>query len=61
MLRHLGEQGRADRLEAAVTDLLQDGRVRIYDLLPLSAASTASGTKAVGEAFVNRLRSGAVV
>jgi isocitrate dehydrogenase (NAD+) len=61
MLRHLDEHVRADHLDDAVTGLLRDGRVRTYDLLPPSATTVASGTRAVGEALVDRLRSRSVV
>jgi isocitrate dehydrogenase (NAD+) len=58
LLRHVGEQDRAERLDRAVTDLLRDGRVRTYDLLPPGSASRASGTRALAEALVERLGSG---
>ncbi|HJX42511.1 MAG TPA: isocitrate/isopropylmalate family dehydrogenase [Geodermatophilus sp.] len=57
LLRHLGEDDAADRVEAAVAGLLAEGRVRTYDLLP-AGAGDASGTRAVADALVARLTSG---
>ncbi|MGY1625344.1 isocitrate/isopropylmalate dehydrogenase family protein [Geodermatophilus sp. SYSU D00965] len=57
LLRHLGEDDAADRVDAAVADLLLEGRVRTYDLLP-PGAEGASGTRAVADALVTRLTSG---
>ncbi|SNX99409.1 isocitrate dehydrogenase (NADP) [Geodermatophilus sabuli] len=56
LLRHLDESAAADRVDAAVIDLLQEGRVRTYDLLPPGAPG-ASGTRAVADALVARLSS----
>jgi isocitrate dehydrogenase (NAD+) len=58
LLRHLGEAERADRLDRAVSDLLADGKVRTYDLLPPAEAGRAAGTQAVADALVDRLASG---
>ncbi len=54
LLRHLGEDTAAGRVEAAVAGLLAEGRVRTYDLLPPGAPG-ASGTRAVADALVARL------
>ncbi|MGY1846849.1 MULTISPECIES: isocitrate/isopropylmalate dehydrogenase family protein [unclassified Blastococcus] len=55
LLRHLGEDDRADHLDAAVADLLAEGRVRTYDLLPPERVAAASGTAAVADALVDLL------
>jgi len=60
LLRHLGETTRADALDAAVSDLLREGEVRPYDLLPPSPRG-AAGTTAVADALVERLRAGSSV
>jgi isocitrate dehydrogenase (NAD+) len=57
LLRHLGEDAAADRVDAAVADLLAEGRVRTYDLLP-PGATGAAGTRAVADALVTRLTTG---
>ncbi len=54
LLRHLGEDAAAGRVETAVAGLLAEGRVRTYDLLPPGAPG-ASGTRAVADALVARL------
>ncbi len=54
LLRHLGEDTAAGRVETAVAGLLAEGRVRTYDLLPPGAPG-ASGTRAVADALVARL------
>ena len=58
LLRHLGEDARAERLDDAVAELLVEGRVRTYDLLTPEEADRASGTVAVADALVSRLGSG---
>lgn len=55
LLRHLGESVAADRLDQAVVGLLEDGRVRTYDLLPPDSASAPAATSAVADALVDRL------
>lgn len=50
MLRHLGEEKAADRLERAVADVIQEGRFVTYDLRPRQegAAAIGCGTTALG-------------
>ncbi len=57
LLRHLGETAAADRVDAAVRDVLGEGRVRTYDLLP-PGATGAAGTREMADALVERLASG---
>jgi isocitrate dehydrogenase (NAD+) len=49
MLRHLGEPGAAERVEAAVRDVIADGRTVTYDL------GGSAGTREFGEAVAERL------
>ena len=55
MLHHLGEAEAADRLEAAVADVLADGTLLPYDLRALDDDRPASGTFAVTDAVIARL------
>lgn len=55
MLRHLGEGAAADRLEAAVRDVIREGRSVTYDLKPHRDDPTAVGTKEMADAIIDRL------
>jgi isocitrate dehydrogenase (NAD+) len=50
MLRHLGETDAADRVEAAVRDVIAEGRTVTYDL------GGSAGTREFGEAVASRVR-----
>jgi isocitrate dehydrogenase (NAD+) len=50
MLRHLGEQRAADRLEQAIGDVIREGSTLTYDLRPPSSPSPAAGTRQFAEA-----------
>ena len=52
MLRHLGEEEAADRLEKAIADVIAEGRNLTYDLKPDSPV----GTSQVAEAVIQKLR-----
>jgi isocitrate dehydrogenase (NAD+) len=52
MLRHLDEGAAAARIERAVVDVLQEGRVRTRDL------GGTAGTTDVRDALVAKLRGG---
>ena len=54
MLRHLGEEERADRLEEAIAGVIAEGRAVTYDLKP-GAPETAVGTSQVADAVITRL------
>jgi isocitrate dehydrogenase (NAD+) len=58
MLRHLGEMEAADRLEAAIADLIRDGKSLTYDMKPSRDDPTAVGTSEVADALVEKLESG---
>ena len=53
MLRHLGEQAAAERVEAAIRSVIAEGRTVTYDL------GGSAGTSDFADAIVARLRSGA--
>ena len=58
MLRHLGEMDAADRLEAAIADLIREGKSLTYDMKPSRDDPTAVGTSEVADALVEKLESG---
>ncbi len=55
MLRHLNEKAAADRLEAAVTAVLAEGKSVTYDLKPDRNDPTAVGTAEMADAIIARL------
>jgi isocitrate dehydrogenase (NAD+) len=56
MLRHLGEEDAAIRLENAVADVIAEGKSVTYDLKPNRDDPTAVGTQEMAEAICQRLR-----
>jgi len=54
MLRHLGEEKSADRLETAIAEVIAEGKNVTYDLKPQSP-DTAVGTSQVADAVIERL------
>jgi isocitrate dehydrogenase (NAD+) len=57
LLRHLGEQEAADRLDQAVADVLREGRQVTYDLKTDRSDATAVGTKEMADAIIERMKS----
>ena len=55
MLRHLGEHGAADRLEAAIADVIRGGESLTYDMKPTRDDPTAVGTSEVADAIADKL------
>jgi isocitrate dehydrogenase (NAD+) len=55
MLRHLGEDEAADRLERAIADVVRDGRTLTYDLQSDRSDRNAAGTTEVADAVIERL------
>ncbi len=55
MLRHLGEAVAADRLEAAVAQVIESGQAVTYDMKPDRDDPTAVGTSQVADAVIERL------
>ncbi len=56
MLHHLGEREAAERLDAAVAEVLREGRFVTYDLKPNRNDPTAVGTKEMADAIIGRLK-----
>jgi isocitrate dehydrogenase (NAD+) len=57
LLRHLGEAGAGDRLEAAVAGVIAQGRTVTYDLKPSREDPSAATTEEVADAVIERLAS----
>ncbi len=57
MLRYLGEEKAADRLERAVADVIKEGKDVTYDMKADRNDPTAVGTKEMGEAIIKKMRS----
>jgi len=55
MLRHLDENGAADRLERAISAVIQEGKSVTYDMKPSRDDPTAVGTSEVADAIVEKL------
>ena len=58
MLRYLGEEKAADRLEQAVSDVIREGKDVTYDMKADRNDPTAVGTKEMAEAIIKKLKSG---
>jgi len=56
MLKYLGEQKAADRLEKAVSDILREGKYVTYDLKKDRNDPTAAGTSQMADAIIKRLK-----
>ncbi|MBI4115332.1 MAG: isocitrate/isopropylmalate dehydrogenase family protein [Candidatus Omnitrophica bacterium] len=59
MLRHLGEEEAADRLENAIAQVIREGKYVTYDLKENRNDPTAVGTREMGEAIIRELKKGA--
>jgi isocitrate dehydrogenase (NAD+) len=55
MLRHLDEDDSADRLEAAIAAVIEEGRSVTYDMKPSRDDPTAVGTSQVADAVIEKL------
>ena len=55
MLRHLGEMEAANRLEAAIADVIAEGKSVTYDMKPTRDDPTAVGTSEVADAIIDKL------
>ncbi|MFN2545628.1 MAG: isocitrate/isopropylmalate dehydrogenase family protein [Actinomycetota bacterium] len=55
MLRHLEEDDAADRLEAALAAVIEEGRSVTYDMKPTRDDPTAVGTSEVADAVIEKL------
>ncbi|MDP6685560.1 MAG: isocitrate/isopropylmalate dehydrogenase family protein [Candidatus Omnitrophota bacterium] len=56
MLRHLKENKAADRLEAALSEVMEEGKDVTYDLKPDRNDPTAVGTSQMADAIIKRLQ-----
>ena len=56
MLRHLGEENAADKLEKAIADVIAEGESVTYDML--SDRASAVGTAQVADAVIEKLATG---
>jgi isocitrate dehydrogenase (NAD+) len=59
MLRHLGEEDAAGRLEAALAAVIAEGKSVTYDMKPTRDDPTAVGTSQVADAVIEKLGAGA--
>ena len=55
MLRHLDEDDSADRLEAAIAAVIEEGKSVTYDMKPARDDPTAVGTSQVADAVIEKL------
>src|SRR5438034_1127880 len=55
LLRHLGEQPAATRVERAIADVIAEGEHVTYDMKPTRDDPTAVGTSEVADAIIDRL------
>jgi isocitrate dehydrogenase (NAD+) len=56
MLRHINEGQAADRLEAAIVEIVAEGKSVTYDLKPDREDPTAVGTSEMADAIITRLK-----
>lgn len=56
MLRHLGEEEAADRLEKAVAAVIAEGKKVTYDMKPHRDDPTAVGTSEMADAIIEKLQ-----
>ncbi len=59
MLRYINQKEAADRLEAAVAEVIAEGKSVTYDLKPNRDTATAVGTSEMADAIIARLSEGA--
>jgi isocitrate dehydrogenase (NAD+) len=55
MLRYLEEHDAAERLEAAIADVIREGKSVTYDMKPTRDDPTAVGTSEVADAIIDKL------
>jgi isocitrate dehydrogenase (NAD+) len=56
MLRHMGEEGAADRMESAMAAVIREGKSVTYDMKPDRNDPTAVGTSQVADAIIAKLK-----
>ena len=60
MLRHLGEQQAAVRMEGAIAGVIEEGKSVTYDMKPTRDDPTAVGTSDVADAIIERMQEAGV-
>lgn len=55
MLRHIGEQDAANRLETAITQVISEGKYVTYDMKPSPGDPSVVGTSQVADAVIAKL------
>src|SRR5688572_15011772 len=60
MLRHLGEQEAAGRMESAIAAVIGEGRSVTYDMKPTRDDPTAVGTSDVADAIIEKMQTAQV-
>ena len=58
MLRHLGEQEAAERMESAIAAVIEEGKSVTYDMKPARDDPTAVGTSDVADAIIEKMKAG---
>ena len=58
MLRHLGEQEAAERVEGAVAEVIREGKDVTYDFKPDRNDPSAVGTQEMADAIIKKMQSG---
>jgi isocitrate dehydrogenase (NAD+) len=56
MLRHLGEMDAADKMEAAIATVIEEGKDVTYDMKPHRDDPTAASTSRVAEAVIEKMK-----
>ena len=56
MLRHIGEEKCADLMEAAIAQVIAEGRNVTYDMKPTPADPTAVGTSQMADAIIEKIK-----
>lgn len=56
MLRHIGEDSAAERLENAVKEVIKEAKFVTYDLKPVRDDPTAVGTSEMADAIIRQIR-----
>jgi isocitrate dehydrogenase (NAD+) len=56
MLRHIGENDAADRMENAIAAVIAEGKSVTYDMKPSPDDPTAVGTSQVADAIIEKMK-----
>lgn len=56
MLRYMGEEARADKLEKAVSEVIREGKVVTYDLKNSPSDPGVAGSKEMADAIINKIK-----